>query len=45
MGTNKKGHFLKKKGAPTKEKPQSENIQFLDIDIYSYIVITLSGMI
>ena len=32
-GTNKKGHFLGKKGT-YKGKSQSENKQFLDIGIY-----------
>ena len=35
-GTNKKGHFVEKKGT-FKGKSQSENIQFLDIGIYPII--------
>ena len=41
-GPTKKGTFCKK-GAPTKGN-LSENVHFLDIGIYPYVVITLSGM-
>ena len=44
-GTNKKGHFLEKKRAPTVGNLKAKIYNFLDIGIYPYIVITLSGMI
>ena len=44
-GHQQKGHFLEKKGAPTVGNLKAKIYHFLDIGIYPYIVITLSGMI
>ena len=44
-GTNKKGHFLEKKGHLHWEISKRKSYHFLDIGIYPYIVITLPGMI
>ena len=41
----KKGTFWKKKRAPTVGNLKAKIYNFLDIGIYPYIVITLSGMI